>query len=400
MLLRHPIALHNEISYPQSPNSYILVVLLPKLYNIKKELSYNRVRSTSVDKVEILVKAGDGGDGVVSFRHEKYVPFGGPDGGDGGKGGDVYFLVDGGVDTLAEFRYKRRFRAGRGKHGSGQKKFGAGGVDLIITVPLGTMVFDRGEEARETLLADMREQGQKVLIAKGGKGGLGNVHFANSRNQAPKIATKGDLGEEHQLVLELRLIADVGVIGYPNVGKSTFLSTVSQAKPKIANYPFTTREPALGVVEVGEKTFVVAEIPGLIEGAHLGKGLGHDFLRHAERTRVLIHLLDGSAGSALSNMDNLNRELALYKPELAQKQQVVAVNKIDLPEVQERLPEMKREFSSRGLQAFFVSAMTGQGVPGLMEAVAQLVGLVEKEEAMIEGPLLVFRPKPKARRRE
>lgn len=350
-----------------------------------------------MDKVEIWVKAGDGGDGVVSFRHEKYVPFGGPDGGDGGQGGNVYFLADKNVANFRQFRYKKRFKAESGKRGSGQKKFGAGGEDLVIRVPLGTMVFESGEE-QGMLLADLRQMEQRFLVARGGRGGLGNVHFANSRIQAPKIATKGEPGEERHLIIELRLIADVGIIGYPNVGKSTFLSAVSQARPKVADYPFTTIKPALGVVEVGERTFVVAEIPGLIDGAHLGKGLGHDFLRHAERTRVLIHLLDGSAGSILDNMDKLNQELAWYKPELAQKPQVVAVNKIDLPQVQQRLPEIKREFSARDIKVFFISAMAGEGISELMAAVAELLQVGEKE-AMEEAPLQVFRPKPKDRRR-
>jgi len=351
-----------------------------------------------VDKVEIRVKAGNGGNGAVSFRHEKYVPFGGPDGGDGGKGGDVFVSADGGVDGLREFRYKRRFRAESGGHGGGQKKSGAGGQDLMINVPPGTMVFDRGEGGGQMLLADLQWPGQKVMVAKGGKGGLGNVHFATSRNQAPRTATDGELGEERLLVLELRLIAEVGIIGYPNVGKSTLLSKVSQAKPEVADYPFTTREPVLGVVEVGMKRFVVAEIPGLIDGAHTGKGLGYDFLRHAERTRVLIHLLDGSANSVLQNMDNLNRELALYKPELAQKQQLVAVNKVDLPEVQACEAEVRHAFSTRGLQAFFVSAMTGQGIPELMKAVAEMVQATDHEGVVPEPPVAVFRPKPKPRR--
>ena len=350
-----------------------------------------------MDKVEVWIKAGDGGDGVIRFRHEKYVPFGGPDGGDGGKGGDVYFLVDKNVANFRQFRYKRRFRAENGRHGSGQKKFGAGGKDLVIAVPLGTMVFESGKE-QEMLFADLRQPRQRFLVAGGGKGGLGNVHFATSRNQAPKTATKGELGEERRLVLELKLIADVGVIGYPNVGKSTFLSVVSQARPKVADYPFTTIEPALGVVEVGEKTFVVAEIPGLIDGAHLGKGLGHNFLRHAERTKVFIHLLDGSSGSIMENMDKLNRELVWYKPEMAQKPQVVAVNKIDLSQVQQRLPEIKREFDARGIKAFFISAIAGEGIFELMAAVAELLR-VGGEEAMEETPLQVFRPEPKARRR-
>jgi GTP-binding protein len=351
-----------------------------------------------VDKVEILVRAGDGGNGAVSFRREKYVPFGGPDGGDGGAGGGVYIIADRSMADLKAFRHKRRFKAAEGKDGSKQKKTGDGGEDLIIIVPLGTMVFDGDAGDRETLLADLEQQGQKFLVAKGGRGGLGNVHFATSSNQAPKVATKGELGEERRLVLDLKLIADVGIIGYPNVGKSTFLAAVSKARPKIADYPFTTREPALGVVEVGMTTFVVAEIPGLIEGAHLGKGLGHDFLRHAERTKVLLHLLDGSSPSVFDNMSNLNTELALYNPELARKPQLVAVNKIDLPEVRDRLLEIEQQFRSAGKKVFFISAVNGQGVSELVAAVAEQLDMAGREEAQVEAPLPVFRPKPKARR--
>jgi len=262
------------------------------------------------------------------------------------------------------------------------------------------MVFEGNTPGEQVLLADLRQPSQKVLVAKGGKGGLGNVHFATSRSQAPRTATDGDPGEERLLVLELRLIAEVGIIGYPNVGKSTLLSRVSQAKPEVADYPFTTREPVLGVVEVDMKRFVIAEIPGLIDGAHTGKGLGYDFLRHAERTRVLVHLLDGRADSVLQNLDNLNRELALYKPELAQKQQLVAVNKVDLPEVKARQAEVKHAFGMRGLQVFFVSAMTGQGIPELVKAVAGIVEVTDSEGVAPEPTVAVFRPKPKPRRRE
>ena len=297
---------------------------------------------------------------------------------------------------LDYFRRKRRFKAASGKSGGKQKKHGAKGDDLIIKVPLGTMVFLK-EDEQEVLLADLSQQGQKVLVAKGGSGGLGNVHFATSRNQAPRIATKGEPGEEHRLVLDLKLIADVGIIGYPNVGKSTLLAAVSKAKPKIADYPFTTREPALGVVEVGMKTFVLAEIPGLVDGAHLGRGLGHEFLRHAERTKVLLHLLDGSSTYRLT-MNNLNTELALYKPEMAQKPQLVVVNKVDLPEVQARLPEIRQLFSSLGIKVFFISAITRQGMSELMSEIIRMLEMVQEELAGSEVPMAVFRPKPKVRR--
>ena len=350
-----------------------------------------------IDKVEIMVCAGDGGKGIISFRHEKFVPLGGPDGGDGGKGGEVYIAADKSVTNLDYFRRKMRCKASSGKSGGKQKKHGAKGDDLVIKVPLGTMVLLKGNE-QEVLLADLSQQGQKVLVAKGGKGGLGNVHFATSRNQAPRIATKGALGEEYRLILDLKLIADVGIIGYPNVGKSTLLAAVSEAKPKIADYPFTTREPALGVVEVGMKTFVLAEIPGLIDGAHLGRGLGHEFLRHAERTKVLLHLLDGRAPTIVDNMNSLNAELTLFKPEMAKKPQLVVVNKIDLPEVQARLPEIRQLFSSLGLKVFFISAITKQGISELMSEIIRMLEMVHDELSGSEVPMAVFRPKPKVRR--
>jgi GTP-binding protein len=350
-----------------------------------------------VNRVGIMVAGGNGGDGVVSFRHEKFVPLGGPDGGDGGNGGSVYIVADRSVTALAYFRRKRRFKAASGKSGGKQKKHGAKGDDLVIKVPLGTVMFLKEDEL-EVLLADLSQQGQRVLAAKGGRGGLGNVHFATSTNQAPRKATKGKPGEEHLIVLDLKLIADVGIIGYPNVGKSTLLAAVSKARPKIADYPFTTREPALGVVEVGMKTFVLAEIPGLVDGAHLGRGLGHEFLRHAERTKVLLHVLDGGSQSIIDDMNNLNRELALYKSEMAQKPQVVVVNKIDLPEVEARLTELRQLFSSLGVKAFFVSAITGQGVSELVSETAKILDEIQEKDTGSEAPMAVFRPKPRVRR--
>jgi GTP-binding protein len=350
-----------------------------------------------VDRVEVIVVGGNGGDGLASFRHERFVPLGGPDGGDGGDGGDGYIVADRGIANLDYFQRKRRFKAASGRSGGKQKKHGAKGDDLIIKLPLGTMVFLK-ENDQKVLLADLSQQGQKVLVAKGGSGGLGNVHFATSRNQAPKIATKGKPGEEHRIVLDLKLIADVGVIGYPNVGKSTLLAAVSKARPKMADYPFTTREPVLGVVEVGMKTFVLAEVPGLVEGAHLGKGLGHEFLRHAERTKVLLHVLDSRSPSIIDDMNNLNRELAIYKSEMAQKPQVVVLNKIDLPEVEARLPEMRQLFSSLGIKAFLISAITKQGLSELMSKVVSMLEEVQEKGAASEVPMAVFRPKPKVRR--
>jgi len=350
----------------------------------------------TVDNVEIEVIAGDGGDGVVSFRHEKYVPFGGPDGGDGGVGGHVYIIAEKKMTNLNVFRYKRQFKAASGEPGGKQKRHGANGVDQEIVVPLGTMIYVR-DWGKDELMADLKEHGRKVLVAEGGKGGLGNVHFASSRNKVPKKATKGEPGERKSLVLDMKLIADVGIVGNPNVGKSTFLAAVTQAKPKIAEYAFTTREPVLGVVDIGMKPYVLAEIPGLIEDAHLGKGLGHSFLRHVERTKILLHLLDGVSENVVDNMDRLNQELTAYRDSLAEKSQVVAVNKVDLPEVQARIPQLRQQFNSVGLEVFFISAATKQGFPELMTALAEMVDKANEELAMDETPEFVFRPKPKSR---
>ncbi len=354
-----------------------------------------------VDKAKIDVKAGDGGNGVTSFRREKYVPEGGPDGGDGGRGGDVVFVVDGGLRTLLDFRYQRHFKAPRGEHGQGGNCYGKSGHDLEIGVPPGTTVVEDGSGE---VLADLTEPGQRAVIARGGRGGRGNSHFATPTNQAPRFSEKGEPGEERTVVLELKLIADVGLIGYPNVGKSTVLSRVSAAKPKIADYPFTTLTPNLGVVSVpGGGSFVLADIPGLIEGAAQGIGLGHEFLRHVERTRVLVHVLDlvrPESQGALTDFEAVNRELELYDPELGRKRQLVAVNKIDLPEVRDRLPEVTAEFERRGIEVHPVSAATGQGLEGLMARVAAELDRLpaptpvrapEPEEAE-----RVFRLKPRA----
>lgn len=349
-----------------------------------------------MDKVEIVVKAGDGGNGVATFRREKYIPLGGPDGGDGGDGGNVYIKAERSITNLSLFRRRRLFKAGSGKNGAGQRKFGKKGSDLEIIVPLGTLV-NKVENEGEVFLADLHWEGQKILVAKGGRGGLGNVHFASSTNQTPRKATSGGIGKELRVVLDLKLIADAGIIGYPNVGKSTLLAVVSAAKPKAAEYPFTTLEPVFGRVQVGNKTFILAEIPGLIEGAHLGKGLGHDFLRHAERTKVLLHLLDGNSANLTGDIDTLNKELALYKPALAQKPQIVAVNKVDLPEVQARLLGIKDVFKSRGVRVYFISGITRQGVDELMSAIADILDRVGEPELEAETPPMVFRPKPKTR---
>jgi GTP-binding protein len=347
------------------------------------------------DKVDIRVEAGRGGDGAISFRHEKYVPYGGPDGGDGGGGGDVVVAVDKSMSDLRHYRRNRLYKAKNGGNGSGRKKHGRRGESLLLPVPAGTIVTD-STEGSDGLLADCSSPGQKEIVARGGRGGLGNVHYASSTNQTPRIAQKGEVGEALAITLELRLIADIGIIGFPNVGKSTLLASASAAKPKIASYPFTTLEPVLGAVEVGMASYVWAEIPGLIKGAHAGKGLGHEFLRHIIRTKILVHLIDGTSQSPLEDMMQVNTELALYDPVLAQKPQVVAVNKTDLPEVKERRAEIKDLFEKAGIKVLFVSAETGRGVRGL---VSETVRVLKKEKtAAAEGkkaPPAVFRPQPR-----
>jgi len=348
------------------------------------------------DRVEIVVKAGSGGDGVVSFRREKFVPFGGPDGGDGGDGGDVIIMADSTVTSLRKFMPKKVYRAADGKDGKGRRQHGKKGENLILTVPVGTVVAYKTQIGDDTLISDLEQPDQQIVVVKGGKGGWGNAHFASSTNQAPQIARKGEVGEEHSIILEMRLIADVGIIGYPNAGKSTLLAAASAAKPKIADYPFTTREPILGVAEVDQRNFVLAEIPGLINGAHLGRGLGHDFLRHIMRTKILIHLIDGSSASPGENMMRVNTELSLFDSALAQKPQLVVINKIDLPQVQARLAEIKDTFGSAGITVLFVSAATGEGVSQLMAETLKLLSQVAtKVEAGGKIPKKVFRPQPK-----
>jgi len=351
-----------------------------------------------IDRVEILVKAGDGGNGVVSFRREKFVPYGGPDGGDGGNGGNVIIKADPAVTSLRRYQYRKLYRAGVGQQGGGGRKHGRNGSDMILLVPPGTLVTNKTTLQDNELIADLKETGEQVVVAGGGRGGKGNVHFASSTQQAPRIAQRGEPGEEGTIILEMRLIADAGIIGYPNAGKSTLLAKASAAKPKIASYPFTTLEPILGAVEVGRQDFILAEIPGLIEDAHLGRGLGHEFLRHSLRTKLLLHLIEGSHESPVEDMIKVNNELALYDPALAQKPQLVAVNKVDLPQVAARQQEVAESFRQAGIEAFFVSAATGQGINELMAAVAEKLRQVEKSQsALEERPRKVFRPQPRDR---
>jgi len=348
------------------------------------------------DIVEIRVRTGDGGDGAVSFRHEKFVPLGGPDGGDGGDGGDVIIAADAAVTNLLRFRRDIVYKAERGHNGQGSKKHGKRGKDLVLKVPAGTLVTGTGQGGETIAVADLEWVGQREVIAQGGKGGLGNVHFASSTNQAPRLAQKGEPGEDKTLLLELRLIADVGIIGYPNVGKSTLLAAASAAKPEIADYPFTTRAPVVGVVEVGLDTFVLAEVPGLIEGAHLGRGLGHEFLRHATRTRMFLHVVDGSSPSPAEDMTRVNSELGMYDANLARRPQIVVVSKVDLPEVRDRLAEIIESFRGIGITPLVISAVTGEGVPELMtQTWSTLKQIGDTRE---EVPEKVFRPKPRSPR--
>jgi len=326
------------------------------------------------DRAKIYVKAGKGGNGAVSFRREKYVPAGGPDGGDGGKGGDVVFMVDSSLRTLSAFRYKKKFIAESGSDGSGARKTGKDGENLIVKVPPGTIV--RNVETNK-IIADLTEEGETVIVAAGGKGGKGNVHFATPSRQAPNFAQSGLDGEEKWLLLELKLIADVGLVGFPNVGKSTILSMVSEARPKIANYHFTTLEPNLGVVRLdAENSFVLADIPGLIEGAHKGIGLGHEFLRHIERTRLLIHVVDVASVEGrdpIDDFEKINRELREYSPALAEKKQIVAANKMDVTGAGENYEIFREEMESRGYEVFPISAATGHGIWELMRRAANLL---------------------------
>jgi GTP-binding protein len=337
------------------------------------------------DEAEISVQSGDGGDGVVHFRREKYIPRGGPDGGDGGRGGDVVLEVDPHLNTLQPFARKREFVAESGKNGSGTRSRGKSADTLRVAVPAGTVVRDA--ETGE-LMGDLLEQGQTLLVAKGGHGGRGNARFANSKVQAPRIATKGTPGQTRRLKLELRLIADVGVVGVPNAGKSTYLAAVTEAQPKIAPYPFTTLVPNLGVAVLDRDTTVVlADIPGLIEGAHLGAGLGFDFLRHIQRTRVLVHVLDGSASDPLADFSQINSELALFDEHLANRPQVVAFNKMDLPEAQARWPEIKASLEQRGHEAFAMSALTRSGVREVLYRAVQRMAEAAPVSAGDEMPI-------------
>lgn len=357
-----------------------------------------------VDRVGIYAKGGDGGNGSVAFRREKYVPRGGPAGGDGGKGGDVVFVVDEGLRTLMDFRYQKHFKAKRGEDGRSKGQHGAKARDLVVPVPPGTLVID---EDTEDVLVDLVEDGQKAVIAKGGRGGKGNIRFASSSNPAPHISENGEPGEEAVIRLELKLLADAGLIGFPSVGKSTLLATVSAAKPKAAAYHFTTLTPKLGVVDTGdERSFVLADLPGLIEGAHEGVGLGHEFLKHVERTKVLVHLVDMSASEGrdpYEDYEKINRELTLYHERLSERPQIVVANKMDLPGAQENLSDFEKKLP-RDTAVISMSAATREGVSDLVHTVAKYLDEIPDEPLVSQEDAKVFKaeiePEPFQVRRE
>lgn len=324
-----------------------------------------------IDEVTLFASSGHGGAGCVSFRREKFIPFGGPNGGDGGKGGDVIFEASSALSTLLELRHKPHQKAEKGHNGMGKNRHGAGGDDLLIKVPVGTVIKDA---ETEDVVADLTEAGQQVVLLKGGRGGQGNARFATATNKAPKFAQPGEPGEDRKLRLELKLMADVGLLGLPNAGKSSLISKISAARPKIADYPFTTMAPALGVVEYKNyRSFVMADIPGIIEGAHAGAGLGHRFLKHLERSGILLHLLDISwmpERDPIAEYTAVSRELALFSPELAEKEQIVVITKMDLPRTQEEYPGIRAWFEGQGVTVFPISSATGEGIAELLDEIA------------------------------
>ena len=339
-----------------------------------------------VDEVKFKVKSGDGGNGVVSFRREKYEAMGGPDGGDGGHGGDVVLKVDEGLNTLSDFKYNNFYKAQSGTHGKGKDQRGKDGQNLYLKVPPGTLIYN--DDTNE-LLADLKEDGQEYILAKGGKGGRGNARFKKSTRKAPKFAENGEKGEIIKVRLELQLLADVGLVGFPNVGKSTLISKVSAAKPEIASYHFTTLKPNLGVVSYGEyKSYVMADIPGLIEGAHKGVGLGYDFLKHLERTRLLIHVVDVSGiegRDPIEDFETINMELKNYDTDLYNLPQIVALNKIDLKEARDNLENVKTNLEDRGYKVFAISAVTGEGIDELKYYVGQKIEELPKKETKVKA---------------
>ncbi len=336
-----------------------------------------------IDRVEINVGAGNGGSGSASFRREKFVPRGGPDGGDGGDGGSVVLVVDGSARTLKELGRRRTFQAEDGRPGEGGKRHGARGSSLLLKVPPGTEVWRILEEGRKERLGDLLEEGSSLVVARGGMGGWGNVRFASAVRRAPRIAQRGQRGETARLLLDLKLLADVGVVGRPNAGKSTLLRAISAARPKVADYPFTTLEPVLGVVESDGQTFVVADIPGLIEGAHRGVGLGLDFLRHLERTKTLVYLLDGESTDPLNDLRTVEAEVREYGRGVVDRPRLLVVNKVDKAEVRQRQAQLKDVFGSAGLEVLFISAAAREGVDDLVRRVAVMLAGGSREAPFV-----------------
>jgi GTP-binding protein len=326
-----------------------------------------------IDEAKFFVKGGDGGNGCVSFRREKFVPKGGPDGGDGGDGGDVIIRASGRLGSLIDFRYRSHFSAERGLHGQGKKKHGRNGADCIVNVPVGSIIKDA---ETDEIIADLIEDGQNIVVAKGGSGGGGNTHFTTSTNRAPRIAGKGKLGPERWLRIELKLLADIGLVGLPNAGKSTLLSTLSAAQPKIAPYPFTTLEPHLGVLQTADhRPCIIADIPGLIEGAHQGAGLGHKFLKHIERTKLILHIIDasGSIENTINDHKTIECELLNYNEELLQRIQILLLNKTDLIHDPDQLNKLNEIFIKKGFKVFNISALTGDGIENLKELLLETI---------------------------
>lgn len=348
------------------------------------------VNANFYDRARIELCAGDGGNGIVSFRREKYVPTGGPSGGDGGDGGSIILEVDTNLSTLIDFSYRSHYKADRGQHGQGSAKHGRSGDDVVLRVPPGTQVKDA---STGELLADLTLAGQRYVAARGGRGGRGNIHFASATRQAPRFSEMGERGEERELLLELKLLADVALVGYPNAGKSTFIAAASAARPKIADYPFTTLIPNLGVVSLGPgESFVLADVPGLIEGAHSGAGLGHDFLRHIERTRAIFHIVDVAAldgRDPVQDYEVINRELMLYNPALAERPQIVLANKIDLLQSDEKIEALKERVTQDGRRFLTISAATGEGVRQALYAAYEALQEVRASEAAEPQPVII-----------
>lgn len=345
-----------------------------------------------IDTARIYIKAGDGGNGIISFRREKYVAYGGPDGGDGGKGGDVIFVADPNLSTLLDFKYRKKYIAQNGENGRGKNQYGKNGEDLYIKVPVGTLIIN--DETGE-IIADLVKPNQKAIVLQGGKGGRGNTKFATSTLKTPRFAESGEKGKEMWVRLELKLLADVGLIGFPNAGKSTLLASCTRAKPKIANYPFTTLTPNLGVVEYKGKSFVMADIPGLIEGAHRGEGLGHDFLRHIERTKMLIHVVDVSGNEGrdpIEDFEKINEELKLYSERLLTLPQIVAANKIDLQSGRENYPDFEKEIKKRGYDVYPISALTKEGIDKLLDKTIEILSSIPVEEIKEVSEVIVYTP--------